>query len=509
MATDLAQGFRFGAFIAEPLRGCITGDDMQPQHLPPKAMEVLVALAEAAPGPVAREELIDNVWGERCVSDEVLTHAITELRHALGDSPSRPEYIQTIPKRGYRLFRVVRPLDSPLQRQTAAGQGPAGRRRGVQGFAAIRRYPVVSVISIAGVVATLAAVYYLQSWPGNDPPPAAQENDADIPGRARAPPRSAEFAHSEASELLLQAQSLERRATLRNNERAEILLEEAVAIDPRNAAAWALLGRIYYRQTQLFRSRPLVEGAELARQAIQQSLSIDSKSGSAHASLALVNMTFDFDFDAAFMRLREAQDLSPNDPHVLQVAAKMEMTHGHIDHAIDLLRRSARFDPHSCMAQADLGRAYYFGHRLDDAERALEQSVLLNPEVIGTRYLLGIVRLAHGKKDAALAAMQAEPDQAFRTTGIALASHALDDGASFDKALEDSTRSTSEPRPYHVARLYAVLGRVEEALDWLELAYDQHDADMVYLLVDPLLTGLREEARWALLIDKMGLPHRI
>ena len=44
---------------------------------------------------------------------------------------------------------------------------------------------------------------------------------------------------------------------------------------------------------------------------------------------------------------------------------------------------------------------------------------------------------------------------------------------------------------------------------WLELAYDRRDADMVYLLVDPLLTGLREETRWALLIDRMGLPHRI
>jgi len=110
---DLRHGFRFGAFTVEPLKGCLTGDDGESRHLAPKAMEVLVRLAEAAPEPAAREDLINEVWGERCVSDEVLTHAIKELRHALGDSPTKPHYIQTIPKRGYQLLRKARPIDDP------------------------------------------------------------------------------------------------------------------------------------------------------------------------------------------------------------------------------------------------------------------------------------------------------------------------------------------------------------------------------------------------------------
>ena len=44
--------------------------------LAPKAMDVLVRLAEAAPNPVTRDDLITAVWGERYVSDEVLTHAL-------------------------------------------------------------------------------------------------------------------------------------------------------------------------------------------------------------------------------------------------------------------------------------------------------------------------------------------------------------------------------------------------------------------------------------------------
>jgi TolB-like protein/DNA-binding winged helix-turn-helix (wHTH) protein len=119
MPIELSQGFRFGAFTAEPLKGSVTRDNGQSRHLPPKAMDVLVRLAEAAPYPVTRDDLITAVWGERYVSDEVLTHAIKELRHALDDSPTRPQYIQTIPKRGYRLLKKARPIGD----QTPAREG--------------------------------------------------------------------------------------------------------------------------------------------------------------------------------------------------------------------------------------------------------------------------------------------------------------------------------------------------------------------------------------------------
>jgi hypothetical protein len=41
MAVDLSYGFQFGAFIAEPLKGCVIGNDQRLRHLPPKAMAVL------------------------------------------------------------------------------------------------------------------------------------------------------------------------------------------------------------------------------------------------------------------------------------------------------------------------------------------------------------------------------------------------------------------------------------------------------------------------------------
>ena len=81
-------------------------------HLEPRSMEVLVALARRAPDVAPKQELIEEVWGEAFISDEVLTHAIWDLRRAFGDHASDPEFIQTIPKKGYRLVAAVVPLQN-------------------------------------------------------------------------------------------------------------------------------------------------------------------------------------------------------------------------------------------------------------------------------------------------------------------------------------------------------------------------------------------------------------
>ena len=79
------------------------------ERLEPKVVEVLVALAGHAGQVMSREQLLSEIWKGVTVSDDVLTQSITKLRHALGDTSKEPAYIQTIPKRGYRLIATVTP----------------------------------------------------------------------------------------------------------------------------------------------------------------------------------------------------------------------------------------------------------------------------------------------------------------------------------------------------------------------------------------------------------------
>jgi DNA-binding winged helix-turn-helix (wHTH) protein len=106
VSEDLLQGFYLGDFLVEPLKGQVTGRSRS-KHLPPKAVEVLLCLGQSPGELVTRETLLDKAWGSGQGSPEALSHAVSEIRHALDDHPDNPLFIQTLPRRGYRL--VVNP----------------------------------------------------------------------------------------------------------------------------------------------------------------------------------------------------------------------------------------------------------------------------------------------------------------------------------------------------------------------------------------------------------------
>ena len=108
--SGLLQGFYLGDLFVEPLRGEITSKAGS-RHLPPKAVEVLLCLAQSPGDLVTREELLNKVWGANKGSHEALGHAISEIRHALDDHPDDPRFVQTLPRRGYRL--LVDPVQDP------------------------------------------------------------------------------------------------------------------------------------------------------------------------------------------------------------------------------------------------------------------------------------------------------------------------------------------------------------------------------------------------------------
>lgn len=113
MPSDHQQEFRLGPWQVEPAIGAITGPDGETRHLEPKVMDVLVLLAAHPNKLVSRNQLLDAVWNGHVAADELLTRAISELRRALHDDRGDPLFIETIPKRGYRLIGQVRPRDDP------------------------------------------------------------------------------------------------------------------------------------------------------------------------------------------------------------------------------------------------------------------------------------------------------------------------------------------------------------------------------------------------------------
>ncbi|NNE05976.1 MAG: hypothetical protein HKN15_09670 [Xanthomonadales bacterium] len=112
MPQELNTGFRMGQAEVRPLEGVIVLEGAT-TRMEPKAMTVLVCLAESAPAVVTREQLIDKVWPRGYVTDGALNRCISNLRAALGDSPRDPQFIITVPRKGYRLAKHAEPLQGP------------------------------------------------------------------------------------------------------------------------------------------------------------------------------------------------------------------------------------------------------------------------------------------------------------------------------------------------------------------------------------------------------------
>jgi len=102
--------FRLGPWLVKPGLNTLSQNGSS-AHLEPKVMEVLVCLAASAGEPVSKEVILKTVWLDTFVSDDVLTRSISELRRVFEDDPREPRFIQTIPKRGYRLLAAVTPVN--------------------------------------------------------------------------------------------------------------------------------------------------------------------------------------------------------------------------------------------------------------------------------------------------------------------------------------------------------------------------------------------------------------
>jgi DNA-binding winged helix-turn-helix (wHTH) protein/WD40 repeat protein len=119
--------FRIGRWLVEPSLNRLSKDDTTIQ-LELKVMDVLVCLAERAGEVVPRQEIVDRVWATEFISDNTLTHAITELRNALGDDARNPSFIETIHRRGYRLIAPVEATVSDEAGESKVARFPVRER---------------------------------------------------------------------------------------------------------------------------------------------------------------------------------------------------------------------------------------------------------------------------------------------------------------------------------------------------------------------------------------------
>ena len=105
--------------------------------LSPKVLDLLFLLVSRPSELVTKDDILKRLWPDVAVTDNAVTHVVSELRHALGDATAHPEFVQTIARRGYRFVAPVQsvngtttPVPSAAERSAPARQS-AGRPRSI------------------------------------------------------------------------------------------------------------------------------------------------------------------------------------------------------------------------------------------------------------------------------------------------------------------------------------------------------------------------------------------
>jgi DNA-binding winged helix-turn-helix (wHTH) protein/tetratricopeptide (TPR) repeat protein len=169
------QLLEFGPFRMD-LEERVLMRDQESITLSPKAFETLLVLAKHSERVVLKDDLMKTLWPDTFVEESNLSQHIFQLRKALGDKAHDPQYIVTVPGRGYRLALKVAELTEPdndvivhsrsIQRLTVEESETYQGKEAVSSFAKLRQKPwsrVLGVAALAGVALIPGAIYWRSS----------------------------------------------------------------------------------------------------------------------------------------------------------------------------------------------------------------------------------------------------------------------------------------------------------------------------------------------------------
>ncbi len=312
--------------------------------------------------------------------------------------------------------------------------------------------------------------------------------------------------NTEAHRLLLLARHVLARMNSESNAKAIEYLRESIALDPTLAQARVALAIAYAYQGG-WGWGPVAESYAAARAAVTEALAIAPDLGEAHAVLARVQTSYDWDWKGAEASIRRALELAPGNADALLTAGAVAIYQGRLDEAIAFFRQGIDQDPLSSLHYSFLGFALRSAERLEEAETAYRKAIELAPQRVGARLMLGLVLRGQGRLDDALEELGREPAVWARLTGLALVHGDAGRMAEADSALRELEARYAHDSAYQIAAVYAVRGERDPMFAWLERAFAERDSGLVYAQVENVFRPHHADPRWAALMARMGFAE--
>jgi TolB-like protein/Flp pilus assembly protein TadD len=276
------------------------------------------------------------------------------------------------------------------------------------------------------------------------------------------------------------------------------------------ASAWALLA------IAPFDVLPPHEAMPKAEAAARKSLALDEGLAEAHAALALVHHHYHWNWKEAEASYRRAIELNPGYAAAHLWYSWLLLALGRTDEALEEIERTMvivqETDPHRLVAvHATRAQAYYFSRQFQRAADECEKALELDPGHFMLHYILGRAYRRLGDSAKAIAQLKAATKSAGEVPlvdavlGLAYAvSGRREEAQKVIEAFTAGARQRYIP-PTYFAILYAGLGEKDQALAWLEKAFEARADLLTWVNVEPMMDDVRSDLRFQDLIRRIGL----
>jgi len=286
---------------------------------------------------------------------------------------------------------------------------------------------------------------------------------------------------------------------------------EAIRLDPNFAQAYEGIADCY-ATLGLYAIISPKEAFPAARDAAGKALQMNDSLAGPHAVLGLIDLYYDWNGQEAQNEFLRALEADPNDVMAHSWGAENLAAMGRFPEAVAQAKLALERDPLSPIVNTNAGWTFCLAGHYEEAIELLKKAIEIDPTFPRTHFRLGTVYEKRGLYDQAIVELkqavklsvsggevyyEAALGHAYASSGRPAAAHQI------LRTLARQSRHQYVPG-FAIALIYAGLNENDTAFEWLEKASNDHSTSMAYLKVDPALSGLRLDTRFANVVRRVN-----
>jgi TolB-like protein/Tfp pilus assembly protein PilF len=322
---------------------------------------------------------------------------------------------------------------------------------------------------------------------------------------------SASTTSREAYEAYLRARHYWNQRTEESLLKAVHYFGQAVQNDPKLAVAHCGLGDAY-NLLAVYGVLPPREAMPLAKRSALRALEINHELGEAHACLADVSCFYEWDWDTAAHEYQRALALNPSYATAHHFYAYFLSVIGQHTRALAEIEVALSYDPHSTIIAVWKGILMRLAGMYEDAIEVCLEAGKSDPQYVLAHWALALAYEAAGDDDLALSEFETAATLSGCSPGLLAAlGYNLGVQGKTLRATEILNRlhglSAKRYIPaYDFATIYLGLGELQEALKYLDIAFQERSTWIVTLPIEPRMQRLRGDVFFQTLLRKLGIP---